>query len=235
LFSPKVAVWFSIEHVYRIDGHELERVKEIKDFGDYLDRKMTFLTHIETIISKSAKMLRFIKNFGTLTRWKHCMSRFYGRISNTPPVSGLLTRLATLKESSKFRITLLDLLCEECSGLQILCLRMSLGVLCWVFSLLRTGGGFLVHYWFVICYAVQLTPRFWLVNFVLNSASTPVDVTLNSCPSSIELTMASLNSAIMSFNHYCDCFGFREESRDVFCGRLGSALSYDRLGRHRSR
>jgi Reverse transcriptase (RNA-dependent DNA polymerase) len=50
-----------IEHVYRIGGNELERVVEIKDLGVYLDRRMTFLNHIETIIAKSARMLGFIK------------------------------------------------------------------------------------------------------------------------------------------------------------------------------
>jgi Reverse transcriptase (RNA-dependent DNA polymerase) len=50
-----------IEHVYRIGGHELERVDQIKDVGFFLDRKMTFLAHIETIISKLARMLGFIK------------------------------------------------------------------------------------------------------------------------------------------------------------------------------
>jgi hypothetical protein len=45
----------------RIEGHELERVEEIKDLGVILDTKMSFLSHVETIISKSAKMLGFIK------------------------------------------------------------------------------------------------------------------------------------------------------------------------------
>jgi hypothetical protein len=48
---------------YRIGGHELERVEEIKDLGVILDTKMCFLSHLETIISKSTRMLGFISAF----------------------------------------------------------------------------------------------------------------------------------------------------------------------------
>jgi hypothetical protein len=50
-----------IEFVYSINGTALEKVDEIKDLGVIMDRKMSFLPHIKAIISKSSRMLGFIK------------------------------------------------------------------------------------------------------------------------------------------------------------------------------
>jgi hypothetical protein len=49
LFSAEVRI--PSDHVYRIVEHEMERVEEIKDLVVFLDKKLTFLTHSETIIS----------------------------------------------------------------------------------------------------------------------------------------------------------------------------------------
>jgi hypothetical protein len=51
----------SVQFVYRIGGSALGRVEEIRDLGMLLDSKMTFLCHIEVVISKSTRMLGFIK------------------------------------------------------------------------------------------------------------------------------------------------------------------------------
>jgi hypothetical protein len=48
-----------IELFFSINGAVLERVDEIKDL--VVDGKMSFLPHIEAIISKSSRMLGFIK------------------------------------------------------------------------------------------------------------------------------------------------------------------------------
>jgi hypothetical protein len=45
---------------YRIGGNELRTL--IKDLDIILDTRMSFLSHVETIISKSARMLGFIKH-----------------------------------------------------------------------------------------------------------------------------------------------------------------------------
>jgi hypothetical protein len=50
-----------IEFVYLIDETALKRIDEIKDLGVIMDGKMSFLPHIEAIISKSSRMLGFIK------------------------------------------------------------------------------------------------------------------------------------------------------------------------------
>jgi hypothetical protein len=50
-----------IPFVYLINGTALERVDEIKHLRVIMDGKMSFLPHIEAIISKSSKMLGFIK------------------------------------------------------------------------------------------------------------------------------------------------------------------------------
>jgi hypothetical protein len=51
----------SIEFVYSTNGTALERVDEIKDRGVIMDGRISFLPHIEAIISKSSRMLGFIK------------------------------------------------------------------------------------------------------------------------------------------------------------------------------
>jgi hypothetical protein len=50
-----------LEFVYSINGTALEMVDEIKDLGVIMDGRMSFLPHIEAIISKSSRMLGFIK------------------------------------------------------------------------------------------------------------------------------------------------------------------------------
>jgi hypothetical protein len=50
-----------IEFVYLINGTALEWVDEIKDLGVIMDEKVSFLSHIEAIISKPSRILGFIK------------------------------------------------------------------------------------------------------------------------------------------------------------------------------
>jgi hypothetical protein len=52
-----------IEFIYSINGTALERVDEIKDLGVIMDGKMSFLPHIEAIISKSSRMLGLLSIF----------------------------------------------------------------------------------------------------------------------------------------------------------------------------
>jgi hypothetical protein len=46
---------------YVISNNDLERVDVINDLGVLVDNRMTFVNHIESIVSKSARMLCFIK------------------------------------------------------------------------------------------------------------------------------------------------------------------------------
>jgi hypothetical protein len=48
---------------YVIGDSDLERVGVMNDLGVLVDSRMTFVNHIESIVSKSAKMLGFIKRF----------------------------------------------------------------------------------------------------------------------------------------------------------------------------
>jgi hypothetical protein len=50
-----------IEFVYLINGTAFKKADEIKDLGVIMDGKMSFLPHIEAIISESLRMLGFIK------------------------------------------------------------------------------------------------------------------------------------------------------------------------------
>jgi hypothetical protein len=56
-FSRSKPVMFQ----YVIGDRDLERVDVIKDLGVLLDSRMTFGNHIESIVSKSARMFGFIK------------------------------------------------------------------------------------------------------------------------------------------------------------------------------
>jgi hypothetical protein len=51
-----------IEFVYLNNGTALKRVDEIKDLGVFMDGKMSVLPQIESIISKSSRMLGFINS-----------------------------------------------------------------------------------------------------------------------------------------------------------------------------
>jgi hypothetical protein len=56
---------------YVIDDSDLERVAVINDLGVLVDSRMTFFDHIGSIVSKSGRMLGFIKRISssmTLTR-----------------------------------------------------------------------------------------------------------------------------------------------------------------------
>jgi hypothetical protein len=69
---------------------ELERVEEIKDRGD-----------VETTISKSARVLGFIKRiFRVITLIRHCLYRWSDRILSTWFMSGHLIRSSTRRELS---------------------------------------------------------------------------------------------------------------------------------------
>jgi hypothetical protein len=50
-----------IEFVYLINGTALERDDGIKGLGVIMDSRITFLSHIEAITSKSSRILGFIK------------------------------------------------------------------------------------------------------------------------------------------------------------------------------
>lgn len=54
----------TIQSQYYIDGHKLEEVEVIRDLGVLLDRKLTFIPHIDNIIKKASKMLGFIIRSG---------------------------------------------------------------------------------------------------------------------------------------------------------------------------
>jgi hypothetical protein len=62
---------------YVIGDSNLERVDVITDLGILFDNRMTFVNHIESIVSKSARMLGFLKRisrvFNELTRTRRCM------------------------------------------------------------------------------------------------------------------------------------------------------------------
>jgi hypothetical protein len=67
----------SIEFVYSINGSALERVDKINDLGLIMDGTMSFLPHIEAIISKSSRMLGFIKRISRAFRDSYTLKTLY--------------------------------------------------------------------------------------------------------------------------------------------------------------
>jgi hypothetical protein len=51
----------TVQFDYRIGGSAFGRVEEIRDLDVLLDSRMTFSCHIEAVISRSSRMLGFIK------------------------------------------------------------------------------------------------------------------------------------------------------------------------------
>jgi hypothetical protein len=72
-----------IEFVYSINGTAHERVDEIKDFGVIMDGRMSFWPHIEAIISKSSRMLGFIKRISIAFRDPYTHKTLYTSLGKT--------------------------------------------------------------------------------------------------------------------------------------------------------
>jgi hypothetical protein len=231
-----------IEYVYRIGGHELERVEEIKDLGVYLDRKMTFLTHIETIISKSARMLGFIKRLSKEFQDPYTLKTLYVSLvrPNLEYASSIWSphqachseRIERIQHNFvRFALRRLRWTANPLPAYDSRCALLGLES---VADRRRVSSALLVRD--LLCGRVD-SPllasklRFEQRPYASRRHAKLVPFFHRTNYGKFE----PLNNAIMNFNHYCDCFGFREESRDMFRGRLRMALSNDRLGRHRSR
>ena len=50
-----------LRHHYQLDGEPLKRVNVVKDLGVLLDRKMTFIPHLNKVVARGKCMLGFMK------------------------------------------------------------------------------------------------------------------------------------------------------------------------------
>ena len=67
----------TLSFAYSIDDANFERVDKVKDLGIIFDSILTFAPHIEYIISKSTKMLGFVKRVTTDFRDINCILYLY--------------------------------------------------------------------------------------------------------------------------------------------------------------
>jgi hypothetical protein len=91
-----------VQFDYGIGGSALARVEEINDLGLLLDSKMSFLCHIEAVISKSSTILDSIKRvsreFSDPYTYKLCCSFCLAdQISSIPRVLGHRIKRFTLQ------------------------------------------------------------------------------------------------------------------------------------------
>jgi hypothetical protein len=77
---------------YVIGDSDLERVDLINDPGVLVDSRRMFVDHIQLIVSKSARMLGFIKRISTLKRTRRCMWILSGRVWNMHSACGRLIK-----------------------------------------------------------------------------------------------------------------------------------------------
>jgi hypothetical protein len=105
-----------IEFVYSINRTALERVDEIKDLGVIMDGK------IEAIISKSSRMLGFIKRISRDFRDPYTHKTLY--ISLVRPQVGRLTSRFILSGLSGCNTILFVMRCVDCHGECDLCQLM---------------------------------------------------------------------------------------------------------------
>lgn len=232
-----------IEHAYRIGGHELERVDEARDLGVYLDNKMTFLAHIETIISKSSRMLGFIKRLGREFQDYYTLKTLY--VSLVRP---------NLEYASCIWSPYYACHSERIERIQHNFVRFALRGLRWTANPLPAydsrcallGLESLADRRTVFCALLirdllcgridspHLTSklRFEQRPYARRRHAKLVPFFHRTNYGKFE----PLNNAIINFNRYCDLFGFRnDESRNIFRGRFRLTLSNERLGRHRLR
>jgi hypothetical protein len=71
-----------IEFFYSINGTELESFDEIKDLGVIMDERMSILSHFETIISKSSRMLGFTKRISREFQNRNTLKTLYTSLVN---------------------------------------------------------------------------------------------------------------------------------------------------------
>ncbi len=232
-----------IEHSYSIGGQNLERVEEVKDLGLYLDTRMTFLNHIETVVTKSSRMLGFIKRiskeFNDFYTYKTLYVSLvrpnleYASCVWSPYQSSHSERIERIQHNFvrfalrrlRWTVNPLPSYDSRCAllGLESLEDRRTIAsailirdLLCGCIDSERLSN--LLHFE-NIPYArrrnARLVPFHHRTNYGKHEP---------------------LNNSINKFNLYCDLFGFRNgDSREVFRSRLKLTLSQERLGRQRVR
>jgi Reverse transcriptase (RNA-dependent DNA polymerase) len=230
-----------INFTYCIGEHELDRVNEIKDLGVILDNRMTFNNHIETIITKSARMLGFIKRISKEFKDYYTLKTLF--VSLVRPNLEYASSVWSPHQACHS---------ERIERIQHKFLRFALRMLHWTSNPLpaydsrcallglecledrRTvASALLIRD--LLCNRIDSEHLSGLLRFEDNPYARRRNAKL--IPFFHRTNYGKfepLNNAILNFNRYCDLFGFHnDESRDVFRGRLKLALSDERLGRHR--
>ena len=116
-FDGKINVWkYVVTNVsrylnYSLYGSRLQRVSSVKDLGITLTSDLNFKNHINSIVSKSYKMVGFLKrtckSFSSVKALQRlcelCTFPWFNQILNMPPLCGLRINIISLKKMKMFR------------------------------------------------------------------------------------------------------------------------------------
>jgi hypothetical protein len=228
-----------IDYAYSINGKILDKVDEFKDLGVIVDQKMTFLPHIESVVSKSSRMLGFIKRLS-----KDFHDPYTHKILYTTFVRSNL-EYATCVWSPHQAIH-----SDRLERIQRNFIRFALRQLGWISNPLppyvercglisldtladRRIMSSAIFARDILCEridSVGLAPllRFENVPYARRRNAKLVQFFHRRNYGKFE----PVNNAIINFNKYCDWFGFSyTESRETFRRKMLSALLDVRLGR----
>jgi hypothetical protein len=228
-----------INYSYSIDGKSLDHVDEIKDLGVILDERMTFLPHMESVISKASKMLGFIKRvskdfhdpytFKTLYTSLVRPNLEYATCVWSPHQTIHTERIERVQRNFiRFALRRLPWTVHPLPNYIDRCLLVGLESL----ADRRTVASALFAR-DILCGRTDSVRLAALLRFENNPYARRRNIKLQPFFHRRNYGMFEpVNNSIVSFNKYCEWFGFCEiESRNVFRNRFKSALLSLRLGR----
>jgi hypothetical protein len=216
----------------------LERLDEIKDLGVIMDGKMSFLLYIEAIISKSSRMLGFIKRISRDFRDPYTHKTLYTSLFMpnlehaacvwSPHQSVHFERLERVQHNFiRYAVRRMPWRVYSLPAYDAKCLLIVLEVLSdrRIVASAIFGRDILVDF-----PDVALMLRFEEVPYSRRRNAGLMTFFHSTNYGRFE----PVNNAIINFNKYCHWFGFCSEvSCDMFRDRLKSALSGERFGHRR--
>jgi Reverse transcriptase (RNA-dependent DNA polymerase) len=221
---------------YSIGGTDLERVNRIKDLGVIIDDRMTFVSHIEAVVAKSARMLGFVKRISKEFSDPYTYKTLYVSLVRpnleyascvwSPHHDIHSKRIERIQHNFvRFALRGLHWTHQPLSPYDARCLLLSLEILV---DRRKVAAALFVRD--ILCDKIDSTYLASLLCFEDNPYSRRRHAKLMSFFHRTNYGKHEpLNNAIGHFNHYCNLFGFRaEESHDVFRNKFRSTLSVER-------
>jgi hypothetical protein len=218
---------------YVIGDSDLERVDVINDLGVLVDSRMTFVNHIESIVSKSARMLGFIKRisreFSDPYTYKTLYVAFvrpgleYASCVWSPHQEVHSARIERIQHNFiRFALRGLGWTAQPLPPYESRCLLLGLEVLS---DRRKIAAALFVRD--ILCRRIESAYLADLLRFESNPYPRRRNARLmDSYHRTNYGQNEPVNKAILIFNEYCSLFGFRDdESRYVFRNSFSRALS----------